>query len=36
MEPFWFLTAIVIMIPRIDPLLHSDSSSSIQALKQPI
>jgi O-antigen ligase len=25
MEPFWFLTAIVIMIPRIDPLLRHDS-----------
>ncbi|MEW6333422.1 MAG: O-antigen ligase family protein [Thermodesulfobacteriota bacterium] len=28
MEPFWFLTAIVIMIPRIDPLPRSDASEA--------
>jgi len=36
MEPFWFLTAIVIMIPRREPLLHQDSSETIQRVKQSL
>ena len=36
MEPFWFLTAIVIMIPRIEPVVQQDSSETIQRLKHPL
>ncbi len=36
MEPFWFLTAIVIMIPQIDPLSRSDNSEMDQRLMKPI
>lgn len=35
MEPFMFLTAIVIMIPRIEPL-GPDRSEMLQRLKEPI
>jgi O-antigen ligase len=36
MEPFWFLTAIVIMISRIDPLHRPDASETDQRLLKPI
>ncbi len=36
MEPFWFLTAIVIMIPRIDPAHQLDLSMPRQKLLKPI
>ncbi|MHB9098289.1 MAG: O-antigen ligase family protein, partial [Syntrophales bacterium] len=36
MEPFWFLTAIMIMIPRIEPLPSPDSSEMLRRLKEPI
>ena len=36
MEPFWFLTAIVIMIPRIEPLSSLDASAMLKKLKEPI
>jgi O-antigen ligase len=36
MEPFMFLTAIVIMIPRIEPVPSSDTSEMFQRLKQPV
>lgn len=36
MEPFWFLTAIVIMIPRIEPLSSPDASVILKKLKEPI
>jgi O-antigen ligase len=36
MEPFWFLTAIVIMIPRIESLHRPDALKTNQRLLQPI
>jgi O-antigen ligase len=36
MEPFWFLTAIMIMIPRIDPLPRLDASETDHRLLKPI
>jgi O-antigen ligase len=36
MEPFWFLTAIVIMIPQIEPLQSPDTSNQLQRLNKPI
>ncbi len=36
MEPFWFLTAIMIMIPRIDPLPRPDASETDDRLLKPI
>jgi O-antigen ligase len=36
MEPFWFLTAIVIMIPQINPLCQPDSLETKQRLLKPI
>lgn len=36
MEPFWFLTAIVIMIPHIESSLRPDASETDQRLMKPI
>ncbi|MDP2863373.1 MAG: O-antigen ligase family protein [Desulfobacterales bacterium] len=36
MEPFWFLTAIVIMIPRIGSSLRPDASETDHRLLKPI
>jgi O-antigen ligase len=36
MEPFWFLTAIVIMIPQIESSFRSDASETEQRLLRPI
>jgi O-antigen ligase len=36
MEPFWFLTAIVIMIPRIESSLLPDASETDHRLLKPI
>lgn len=36
MEPFWFLTAIVIMIPHIESSLRPDVSETDQRLLRPI
>jgi O-antigen ligase len=36
MEPFWFLTAIVIMIPRIESSLIPDTSETDRRLIEPI
>lgn len=36
MEPFWFLTAIIIMIPRIDPSFDPDKIRMNQRLTRPI
>ncbi|MFH2119798.1 MAG: O-antigen ligase family protein [Pseudomonadota bacterium] len=36
MEPFWFLTAIVIMIPQIESSLRPDASETDQRLLRPI
>ena len=36
MEPFWFLTAIVIMIPKIEPLAQLDSPGTEQRLLKPL
>jgi hypothetical protein len=36
MEPFWFLAAIVIMLPQIDPSLWPDTSEKLQRVKKPI
>jgi len=36
MEPFWFLTAIMIMIPQIDPLPRLDASKANHRLLKPI
>ncbi|MBU4583312.1 MAG: hypothetical protein KKH02_13030, partial [Proteobacteria bacterium] len=36
MEPFWFLTAIVIMIPHVETSLRPDVSETDQRLMKPI
>ncbi|MHB8771645.1 MAG: O-antigen ligase family protein [Syntrophales bacterium] len=36
MEPFWFITAIVIMIPQIEPLSSPDASAMQKRLGEPI
>jgi len=36
MEPFWFLTAIVIMIPRIESSILPDASETERRLMKPI
>jgi hypothetical protein len=36
MEPFWFLTAIVIMIPQIESSLRLDASETEKRLLRPI
>ncbi|MDP3285745.1 MAG: O-antigen ligase family protein, partial [Desulfobacterales bacterium] len=36
MEPFWFLTAIIIMIPQIKSPLRPDASDTDRRLMQPI
>jgi O-antigen ligase len=36
MEPFWFLTAVVIMIPQIETLSRPDNSDTKQKVLKPI
>ncbi len=36
MEPFWFLTAVVIMIPQIEPLAAGDTLVMRKRLREPI